>query len=55
MEELKTITNALEVANLKGSFTLHESAVIFTAITKLTAEVENIYKAQESVKIPKEE
>lgn len=52
MQALEIITQALNVANQKGAFTLQESATIFTALNQLTAIINSPLKEVED--LPKE-
>ena len=47
MEELKLITNALDLANQKGAFTLKDSYAIANALGDLTEKFEELSKLKD--------
>jgi len=51
-QSLQVVTQAIELANGKGAFTLQESATIFAALQTLTRECETPQPEAKEEKVP---
>ena len=53
-KDLETISQALQVANAKGAFQLHESAAVYGALSRVALVIESTLANKEMEKVPKE-